>query len=186
MSTNDGIEKESEDTKGIQEEQGSTSKAKISQDDEKKVVVITPAHETEHKNSEGPYSDSDDDNEEKHHQSVSTKAKEAGQSLKEIVKSLGKKAKLATGQAAQQIKDKADVSSDSDSDNKKDSRYIQALGENVEKVVTVFEDTMTEISNERDYEEQENLLIGYKKLLEEQINVINSRLKMVKRLKNIA
>ena len=184
MSTNDGIEKESEDTKGIQEEQGSTSKAKISQDDEKKVVVITPAHETEHKNSEGPYSDSDDDNEEKHHQSVSTKAKEAGQSLKEIVKSLGKKAKLATGQAAQQIKDKSDVSSDIN--DKKDSRYIQALGENVEKLVTVFEDTMTEISNERDYEEQENLLIGYKKLLEEQINVINSKLKMVKRLKNIA
>jgi flagellar hook-basal body complex protein FliE len=184
MSTNDGIEKESKDTKGIQEEQGSTSKAKISQDDEKKVVVVTPAHETEHKNSEGPYSDSDDDNEEKHHQSVSTKAKEAGQSLKEIVKSLGKKTKLATGQAAQQIKDKADVGSDID--NKKDSRYIQALGENVEKVVTVFEDTMTEISNERDYDEQENLLIGYKKLLEEQINVINSKLKMVKRLKNIA
>ena len=184
MSTNDGIEKESEDTKDIQEEQGSTSKAKISQDDEKKVVVVTPAHETEHKNLEGgPYSDSDDD-EEKHHQSVSTKAKEAGQSLKEIVKSLGKKAKLATGQAAHQIKDKADVSSDID--NKKDSLYIQALGENVEKVVTVFEDTMTEISNERDYNEQENLLIGYKKLLEEQINVINSRLKMVKRLKNIA
>jgi hypothetical protein len=183
MSTNDGKEKESKDTKGIQEEQGSTSKAKISQDDEKKVVVVTPAHETEHKNSEAPYSDSDDD-EEKYHQSVSTKAKEAGQSLKEIVKSLGKKAKLATGQAAQQIKDKADVSSDFD--NKKDSRYIQALGENVEKVVTVFEDTMTEISNERDRDEQENLLIGYKKLLEEQINVINSRLKMVKRLKNIA
>jgi hypothetical protein len=183
MSTNDGIEKESEDTKDIQEEQGSTSKAKISPDDEKKVVVVIPAHETEHKNLEGPYSDSDDD-EEKHHQSVSTKAKEAGQSLKEIVKSLGKKAKLATGQAAQQIKDKADVGSDID--NKKDSRYIQALGENVEKVVTVFEDTMTEISNERDYNEQENLLIGYKKLLEEQINVINSRLKMVKRLKNIA
>lgn len=183
MSTNDGIEKESKDTRGIQEEQGSTSKSKISQDDEKKVVVVTPAHETEHKNSEGPYSDSDDD-EEKHHQSVSTKAKEAGQSLKEIVKSLGKKAKLATGQAAQQIKDKADVGSDID--NKKDSRYIQALGENVEKVVAVFEDTMTEINNERDYDEQENLLIGYKNLLEEQINVINSRLKRVKRLRNIA
>ena len=183
MSTNDDIDEESKDTKGIQEEQGSTSKAKISQDDEKKVVIVTPAHETEHKNSEETYSDSDDD-EEKHHQSVSTKAKEAGQSLKEIVKSLGKKAKLATGQAAQQIKDKSDVSSDID--NKKDSRYIQALGENVEKVVTVFEDTMTEISNERDYDEQENLLIGYKKLLEEQINVINSKLKMVKRLKNIA
>ena len=182
MSTNDGIKEESKDTKDTQDGQESISKAKISEDEEKKVVVVTPSHETEHKNSGTPYSDSDDE-EEKYHQSVSTKAKEAGQSLKEIVKSLGKKAKSATGQAAQQIKDKADVSSDID--NKKDSRYIQALGENVEKVVTVFEDTMTEISNERDYDEQENLLIGYKKLLEEQINVINSKLKMVKRLKNI-
>ena len=181
MSTNGGIKEESTGTKDTQDEQESTSKAKISQDNEKKVVVVTPSHETEHKNSVAQYSD---DEEEKYHQSVSTKAKEAGQSLKEIVKSLGKKAKSATEQAAQQIKDKADVSSDIDT--KKDSRYIQALGENVEKVVTVFEDTMTEISNERDYDEQENLLIGYKKLLKEQINVIDSRLKMVKRLKNIA
>jgi hypothetical protein len=33
------------------------------------------------------------------------------------------------------------------------------------------------------YEEQVNLLIGYKKLIEEQIKVIDSRIGMAKRLK---
>ena len=41
---------------------------------------------------------------------------------------------------------------------------------------------MTEIHKEP-YDEQEKLLVGYKKLLEEQINVINARLSMAKRLK---
>jgi hypothetical protein len=42
---------------------------------------------------------------------------------------------------------------------------------------------MTEIDKVPDYERQEKQLTGYKKLLEEQINVIDSRLKMVKRLR---
>jgi hypothetical protein len=41
---------------------------------------------------------------------------------------------------------------------------------------------MNDIRRER-YGEQERLLIGYKKLLEEQVNVIDARLKMAKRLK---
>jgi hypothetical protein len=43
---------------------------------------------------------------------------------------------------------------------------------------------MAEIGRE-DYESQEKLLAGYKKLLEEQINVIDSKQKLVKRLKGI-
>jgi hypothetical protein len=43
---------------------------------------------------------------------------------------------------------------------------------------------MFEIERE-DYENQEKLLTGYKKLLEEQINVIDSKLSLAKRLKNI-
>jgi hypothetical protein len=50
-------------------------------------------------------------------------------------------------------------------------------------VATIFEYTMSKIDQEPDYEEQEKQLKGYKKLLEEQINVIDSRLKMAKRLK---
>ena len=41
---------------------------------------------------------------------------------------------------------------------------------------------MAEIEQESDYEMQEKQLTAYKKLLEGQIDVIDSRLKMVKRI----
>jgi hypothetical protein len=69
-----------------------------------------------------------------------------------------------------------------DLDIKKDARDIQNLGSNIEGIINVFEDIMTDIRKER-YGEQQRLLVGYKKLLEEQINVIDARLKMAKRLK---
>jgi hypothetical protein len=63
-----------------------------------------------------------------------------------------------------------------------DSRKIEALGPMVEELVRVFEDTTTMI-RKVPYEEQVDLLIGYKKLLEEQIKVLDSRINMSKRLK---
>jgi hypothetical protein len=57
------------------------------------------------------------------------------------------------------------------------------LGGYAENVVKGYEDTMTEI-NKRNYADQEKLLKGYKKLLEEQINLINARIELVKRLKS--
>ena len=63
-----------------------------------------------------------------------------------------------------------------------DSRKIEALGPMVEELVRVFEDTTTMIRNVP-YEEQVDLLIGYKKMIEEQIKVIDSRINMSKRLK---
>ena len=63
-----------------------------------------------------------------------------------------------------------------------DSRKIEALGPIVEELVRVFEDTTTMI-RKVPYEEQVDLLRGYKKLLEEQIKVIDSRINMSKRLK---
>jgi hypothetical protein len=110
-------------------------------------------------------------------ESVSTKAKEAGRSLKDLIYSLGKKTKEVTEEKARELKSQSvDIST------KTDARDIQHLGDDVEKLITVFEDTMTEIRKES-YDEQEKLLVGYKKLLEEQINVINARLSMAKRLK---
>jgi hypothetical protein len=110
-------------------------------------------------------------------ESVSTKAKEAGKSLKDLIYSLGKKTKEVTEEKARELKSQSiDIST------KTDARDIQHLGDDVEKLITVFEDTMTEIRKEP-YDEQEKLLVGYKKLLEEQINVINARLSMAKRLK---
>jgi hypothetical protein len=110
-------------------------------------------------------------------ESVSTKAREAGRSLKDLIASLGRKTKEVTEEKARELKAQSvDISA------KTDARDIQHLGDDVEKLITVFEDTMTEIRKEP-YDEQERLLVGYRKLLEEQINVINARLSMAKRLK---
>ena len=110
-------------------------------------------------------------------ESVSTKARDAGRSLKDLIYSLGRKTKEVTEEKARELKAQSvDIST------KTDSRDIQHLGDDVEKLITVFEDTMTEIRKEP-YDEQEKLLVGYKKLLDEQINVINARLSMAKRLK---
>jgi hypothetical protein len=110
-------------------------------------------------------------------ESVSTKAKEAGRSLKDLVYSLGRKTKEVTEEKTRELKAQSvDMSATSD------ARDIQLLGDDVEKLIGVFEDTMTEIHKEP-YDEQERLLVGYKKLLEEQINVINARMNMAKRLK---
>lgn len=110
-------------------------------------------------------------------ESVSTKAREAGQSLKDLVYSLGKKTRQVTEEKARELKAQSvDISATSD------ASAIRNLGDDVEKLITVFEDTMTEIRKEP-YDEQEKLLLGYKKLLEEQINVIEARMDMAKRLK---
>ncbi|HZC89045.1 MAG TPA: hypothetical protein VE199_05445 [Nitrososphaera sp.] len=110
-------------------------------------------------------------------ESVSAKAKEAGRSLKDLIYSLGKKTKEVTEEKTKELKAQSvDISVTSD------ARDIQNLGDEAERLVTVFEDTMTEIRKEP-YDEQEKLLVGYKRLLEEQINVIGARLDMAKRLK---
>jgi hypothetical protein len=65
---------------------------------------------------------------------------------------------------------------------KKDAQDIATLGESVEGLARTFENLMTEI-RKKPYSEQVRLLTGYKKLLKEQINVIDSRINMAKRLK---
>lgn len=113
----------------------------------------------------------------KEEESVSTKAREAGRSLKDLMSSLGRRTKEVTEEKARELKSQSvDISA------KTDANDIQQLGDNVEKLITVFEDTMTEIRKEP-YDEQERLLVGYRKLLDEQINVISARLSMAKRLK---
>lgn len=99
--------------------------------------------------------------------------KDATTSFKDVILSIGKK--------AQEIRDKAEETFTVGA--KRDARDIQALGSYVENVVKGFEDTMTEIKK-RNYADEEKLLKGYKKLLEEQINLINARIQLVKRLKS--
>ena len=65
---------------------------------------------------------------------------------------------------------------------KNDAQDIAALGESVEGIARTFENLMTEI-RKKSYSEQVRLLTGYKKLLKEQISVIDSPINMAKRLK---
>jgi hypothetical protein len=60
---------------------------------------------------------------------------------------------------------------------KKDAQDIATLGDSVEGIARTFENLMTEI-RKKSYSGQVPLLTGYKKLLKEQINVIDSRINM--------
>lgn len=64
---------------------------------------------------------------------------------------------------------------------RKDSADIARLGPQVTNLAIEFEDADTMICN-HSYPEQVQILTGYKKLLEEQINVIDSRIHFVKRV----
>ena len=112
------------------------------------------------------------------HETIANRVKEAGLSFKETIASVTEKAKTITEEKTQTLKDK---SAESIGPAKSDTRDIQALGANVQNVISVFEETMTRIERQ-DYNQQEKLLNGYKRLLEEQINVIKSRLNLIKRL----
>ena len=137
---------------------------------EEKTITTVPASDVETYEVQSETATSEEE-------SVSTKARDAGRSLKDLIYSLGRKTKEVTEETARELKEQSvDIST------KTDAQDIHHLGDDVEKLITVFEDTMTEIRKEP-YGEQEKLLVGYKKLLEEQINVINARLSMAKRLK---
>ena len=139
--------------------------------DDSNIIVISPsetgskAYETDQSSSGKVESES-----------LSTKAKEAGLSLRQLILAFGRKAKTATEVTSKEIKSKTiDVAPS-------DTKDIQTLGANVDSIIAAFEDTMDEIHKE-DYDEQEKLLAGYKKYIESQVKVIDTRLKMAKRLK---
>jgi hypothetical protein len=116
-----------------------------------------------------------EDNEE----SLSMKAHRAEESVLDVVDAVGAK----VGSFAKEKFGQLDKSlNPSYMSSVQDSRKIGAIGPMVEELARVFEDTTTMI-RKVPYEEQVDLLIGYKKLIEEQIKVIDSRISMAKRLK---
>lgn len=175
------------------EEEQPTLPAETSQDDpakteatpdKKKVIVVTPTStNTKEKTTTTTNTTQQPSSYEKQEQSsVPAKAKEVGQTLKEKVKSVSKKTITKTEEKTKRLKDKSEQTAGMGPG--KDRHDIQALGSTqIEKVATIFEYTMSKIDKEPNYEQQEKQLKGYKKLLEEQINVIDSRLEMTKRLK---
>lgn len=137
-------------------------------------IVISPsntAYKIHDQNSSVEQEDEEED------ESISAKARETGQSFKGFIVTLGKKAMAITDEKTMETTNES-----MDIGAKRDSQSISTLGANVEKAITVFEDTITNIRKES-YDEQAKILIGYKKLIEEQINVINARLSMVKKFK---
>ncbi|MDQ3883791.1 MAG: hypothetical protein M3243_07020 [Thermoproteota archaeon] len=114
-------------------------------------------------------------------QSLSKKARETGSTLKELVNSLGKKGKAVAQQKSTQLKEAAK----DDEINAKDAADIQMLGKHIESIITIFEDTMDKIMTHPSYDEQHGMLVGFKKILEEEVNLIDARLGMAKRLKRL-
>jgi hypothetical protein len=133
-------------------------------EDNRKVVTVTTPPEDYYSTEE--------------EESVSTKAKETGQRLKELITAIGKKTRVAVEGKTKELSEM----NASDISAAQDARNISVLGSQVEVLITAFEDTMTQV-RKQPYDEQVKLLTGYKKLLEEQINVINSRIDWSKRLK---
>jgi len=114
-------------------------------------------------------------------QSLSKKARETGLTLKELVNSMGKKSKAVAQQTSTQLKEAAK----DDEINAKDAADIQMLGSHIESIITIFEDTMDKITQHPSYDEQHGMLVGFKKILEEEVNLINASLNMAKRLKHL-
>src|SRR5688572_5950320 len=114
-------------------------------------------------------------------ESLSRKAKETGLTLKELVNSIGKKGKAVAQQKSTQLKEAAK----DDEINAKDAADIQMLGRHIESIITIFEDTMDKIMTHPSYDEQHGMLVGFKKILEEEVNLIDARLNMAKRLKGL-
>ena len=114
-------------------------------------------------------------------QSLSKRARETGLTLKELVNSIGKKSKAVAQQSSTQLKEAAK----DDEINAKDAADIQMLGSHIESIITIFEDTMDKITQHPSYDEQHGMLVGFKKILEEEVNLINASLNMAKRLKHL-
>ena len=112
---------------------------------------------------------------------LSTKARTAGLALEDLITSAIDRAKIIAKEKTNELTRTAEEGPGAMS-AARDAGDISRLGSLVEGLARAFENTMTDI-RVQNYEEQEKLLIGYKKLLEEQINVINSRMHFVKRIR---
>src|SRR5918994_1343341 len=108
--------------------------------------------------------------------SVSDEARKARESLKELIVTAIKEAKDSAKGTGKRIKEQTiNIAATADSKN------IHSLGDNVNALVGLFEETMTEIRKER-YDEQIKLLDGYKHLLQTHIKIVNARGRMASKL----
>jgi hypothetical protein len=141
--------------------------------DEKLAPEIPKAYNNRSINSEKKFRKSNSNIKIEDYDLIVNSLRDATTSFMDVIYSLGKK--------AQEFRDKAEETFTVGA--RRDAKDIQALGDYVENVIKGFEDTMAEIKM-RNYGDEEKLLKGYKKLLDEQINLINARIELVKRLKS--
>jgi hypothetical protein len=165
-----------------------TTASELKIEEDKNVIVVAnnqpPVPTSTREDSDGikiqtyseppPLAKKEDDTE-----SLSMKAHQAEESVLDVVDAVGAKIGSFAKEKFGEIENSLNPSHMSAVE---DSRKIKALGPMVEELARVFEDTATMI-RKVPYEEQVHLLIGYKKLIEEQIKVIDSRIDMAKRLK---
>lgn len=109
--------------------------------------------------------------------SISDEARKAGESLKELFVTAIKEARDSAKGTGKRLKEQTiDIAATSD------SKDIHSLGDNVNALVSLFEETMTEIRKER-YDEQIKLLDSYKDLLQTHTKVVDARGRMSSKLK---
>ena len=109
--------------------------------------------------------------------SVSDEAKKSGESLKEMIVTAIKEARDSAKGTGKRLKEQTiNIAATTD------SKDIQSLGDNVNALAGLFEETMIEIRKER-YDQQIKLLDSYKDLLQKHIKVIDARGRMARKLK---
>jgi hypothetical protein len=109
--------------------------------------------------------------------SLSDEARKAGGSLKELIVTAVKEAKDSAKQTGKMVKEQTiNIAATVDSED------IRSLGDNLDALVDLFEETLTEIRKER-YGNQIKLLDSYKELLETYIRVVHARRRMASKLK---
>jgi hypothetical protein len=109
--------------------------------------------------------------------SISDEARKAGGSLKELIITAINEAKDSAKGTGKRLKEHTiNIAATAD------SKDIHSLGDNVNALVGLFEETITEIRKER-YDEQIKLLDGYKDLLLAHIKIVNARGRMASKLK---
>ena len=117
--------------------------------------------------------------EEDYNRILSVKARRAEEALSDSLDSLGTKAEAMVRKKFDELGKALD---NNYSSAVLDSSKIKALGPMIKEIVEAFEGTMTTFEKVP-YEEQIILFKGYKKLVEEQIKIVDSRIDMTERLK---
>ncbi len=161
----------------------------VSENQQQQPLVFTPTnvegsnsptrqeHSSEH--TSPPTKNEEEGEEDYPRSSLSAKAQRAEESVSDFLDALGTKAEAVVRKKLDEL-DKTLDHNYIDAVN--DSSKIKELGLMTQELAEAFEGTMTTIEK-MPYEEQMRLFRGYKKLLEEQIRVIDSRISMTKRLK---